>query len=159
MERYTMFLDWKNQYCQNDYTTQGNLQTQCNPYQITNGIFCKSRTKILKFVWKHKRSRIAKAILIKKNGAGGIRLPDSGSLTSLYYPLLYYKAMVIEKVWYWHKDRLIDQWNSIESPEIKPCTYGQLIYDKGGMNIHWRKDDCGASISGAGKTGQLHVKE
>ena len=38
MERYTMFLDWKNQYCQNDYTTQGNLQIQHNPYQITNGI-------------------------------------------------------------------------------------------------------------------------
>ena len=39
MERYTMFLDWKNQYCENDYTTQSNLQIQCNPYQITNGIF------------------------------------------------------------------------------------------------------------------------
>ena len=37
MERYTMFLDWKNQYCENDYTTQSNLQIQCNPYQITNG--------------------------------------------------------------------------------------------------------------------------
>ena len=44
MERYTMFLDWKNQYCQNDYTTQGNLQIQCNPYQITNGIFHRTRT-------------------------------------------------------------------------------------------------------------------
>ena len=40
-----MFLDWKNQYCQNDYTTQGSLQIQCNPYQITNGIFHKTRTK------------------------------------------------------------------------------------------------------------------
>ena len=39
MERYTMFLDWMNQYCQNDYTTQGNLQIQCNPYQTSNGIF------------------------------------------------------------------------------------------------------------------------
>ena len=39
MERYTVFLEWKNQYCQNDYTTQGNLQIQCNPYQITRGIF------------------------------------------------------------------------------------------------------------------------
>ena len=45
MERYTMFLDWKNQYCQNDSTTQGNLQIQCNPYQITNGIFHRTRTK------------------------------------------------------------------------------------------------------------------
>ena len=46
MERYTMFLDWKNQYCENDYITQGNLQIQCNPYQITNGIFHRSKTKI-----------------------------------------------------------------------------------------------------------------
>ena len=45
MKRYTMFLDWKNQYCENDYTTQRNLQFQCNPYQIPNGIFHKIRTK------------------------------------------------------------------------------------------------------------------
>ena len=45
MERYTMFLDWKNQHCENDYTTQSNLQIQCNPYQITNGIFHRIRTK------------------------------------------------------------------------------------------------------------------
>ena len=38
MEKYTMFLDWKNQYCENDYMTQSNLQIQCNPYQTTNGI-------------------------------------------------------------------------------------------------------------------------
>ena len=48
MERYTMFLDWKNQYCENDYTTQNNLQIQCNPYQITNGTFYRTRTKNLK---------------------------------------------------------------------------------------------------------------
>ena len=45
MERYTMFLDWKNQHCENDYTTQSNLQIQCNPYQTTNGIFYSTRTK------------------------------------------------------------------------------------------------------------------
>ena len=48
MERYTMFLDWKNQYCENDYTTQSNLQIQCSLYQITNGIFYRTRTKNLK---------------------------------------------------------------------------------------------------------------
>ena len=48
IERYTMFLDWKNQHCENDYTTQNNLQIQCNPYQITNGIFYRTRTKNLK---------------------------------------------------------------------------------------------------------------
>ena len=47
MERCIMFLDWKDQYCENDYTTQSNLQIQCNPYQITKGIF--HRTGMKKF--------------------------------------------------------------------------------------------------------------
>ena len=45
MERYTMFLDWRNQLFENDHTTQSNLQIQCNPYQTTNGIFHRTRIK------------------------------------------------------------------------------------------------------------------
>ena len=87
--------------------------------------FTELEQKFSQFVWKHKRTRIAKAILIKKNGDGGINLSDQIILQSY----------IIMTVWYCHKNRNIDQLNKIESPEINlvpstlPLTRKARIYN------------------------------
>ena len=131
MERYTMFLDSKNQYFQNDHIAKGSLQIQCNLYQITNGFFHITGTQYFLFEWEHKRSwNLTKQSWERKIRAGGIRAPD-------FRP--YYKAVVIKAAWYWHKNTQRSM-EEDRNPDINPHTYGQLIHDKGGKTIQWRKE-------------------
>ena len=75
-----MFLDWKNQKCENDYTAQSNLQIQCNPYQITNGIFYRIRTKYLKICMETQKTPNSQSNLEAKKR----ELEETDSLTSDY---------------------------------------------------------------------------
>ena len=81
---------------------------------------------IMKFIWKNKRPRIAKAILSRKSEAGGIAIPELR---------LYYIAVVTKAAWYWHQNRQVDQGYRIEDMDTNPNKYSSLSLDKGAKNM------------------------
>ena len=93
------------------------------------------------------RLQIAKVMLKKRRKVRDFTIPDLK---------LYYKDLIIKMVQYWHKNRHIDQQNGIENPEMGLQPYGQLIFNKAGKNVQWKKVP---STNGDGKTGKQHAEE
>ena len=113
MEKYTMFMDQKTQYSENRYTTQI-YRFNAIPIKLPTVFFRELAQIISQFVWKYKKTSNSQTNLQKEEW--NWRNPPTDFR-------LFYKATVIKAGWYWHKDRNIDQWNKIESPEINPHTY------------------------------------
>ena len=76
MEKYTVFIDLKNQYSENEYTTQSNLQIQCNPYQTTNGIFHRARINNFTIYMEIQKTLKSQSNLERKEWNWRNQLPD-----------------------------------------------------------------------------------
>jgi hypothetical protein len=96
------------------------------PIKIPMLFITKIEKSTLKFIWKHKRPQIDKAVVTIKSNAGGITILDFK---------LYYRAIAIKIAWYWHKNIYEDQWNRINDPDMDPHSYAHLIFDKGAKTI------------------------
>ena len=147
MKRYSMFLGGKNQYCENDCTTKCNLQIQCNPYQITNGFFHRTRTKNFTIHMEtqkipDKQSSLEKDEWSWRKQTSWLQTTTKLQSSRQYGPGTKQKYRPMEQ------DR---------EPRDKPTHYGYLIFDKEKRICNGAK--IASSISGAGKTGQLHAKE
>ena len=130
MERYTMFLDWTNQHCENNYTTQSNLEIQCNPYETTNGIFHRTRTENFKMCMETPKTPNSQSKLEKQKRSWRNQAPWLQIILQSYSNQ---DIMVLAQK---QKYRSMEQ---DRNPEVNPCTYGHLIFDKGGENIQLRK--------------------
>ena len=141
MEKYTIFMDQKNQYSEHEYTTQSNLQIQCNPYQATNGIFHRNRTN--NFI-------ICMEIQKTSNSQSNLEKEEWNQRNQ---PAWLYTTKL-------QSSRQYRTDTTTENPEINPCTYGHLIFDKGGKTIQWRKDNffnkwCGKNFTATCKRMKL----
>ena len=129
MERDSMFLGRKNQYCENNYTTKCNLQIQCCPCQITNCIFHRTRTKNFKIHMETQKTSYSQSNLEKGEWSWKNQSSWFQTILQCY---THQENMVQAEI---KKYRTMDQ---DKSPEINPHTYAQLISDKGGKTIQWR---------------------
>jgi hypothetical protein len=96
------------------------------PTKIPMTFITETEKSTPKFIWKHKRPQVAKAILSKKSNAGGI---------TISYFKLNYRAILIKTARYWHKNRYEDQWNRKQDPDMNLHSYDQLIFDKSVKNL------------------------